>query len=209
MAEEKKGFKFPSAYTILFILIIVVAIATWIVPAGQYEVNEAGEPIPGTYHLVESNPQRIITDGLMAIVYGIQAEDGTISVYNFGELYGAIDVAFFVLVIGGFLAITMATGSIDAGIAKITTALKGREKWMIAILMAVFALGVTTYGMAEETLAFYGLSVAVVMLGAGIGTLASTIKPFATGVASAFAGVSVADGLVSRLFILDDPTFVM
>jgi uncharacterized ion transporter superfamily protein YfcC len=86
MGEEKKGFKFPSAYTILFILIIVVAIATWIVPAGQYEVNEAGEPIPGTYHQVESNPQRIIADGLMAIVYGIQAEDGTISVYNFGEL---------------------------------------------------------------------------------------------------------------------------
>jgi uncharacterized ion transporter superfamily protein YfcC len=47
MAEEKKGFNFPSAYTILFILIIIVAIATWVVPAGQYEVNEAGEPIPG------------------------------------------------------------------------------------------------------------------------------------------------------------------
>ena len=155
----------------------------------------------------------------MAIVngtYGIQDEDGAISVYNFGELYGAIDVAFFVLVIGGFLAITMATGAIDAGIAKITTALKGREKWMIAILMIVFAIGGTTYGMAEETLAFYGLiiavmiaagydsltGVAVVMLGAGIGTLASTINPFATGVASAFAGISVADGLVSRLLIL-------
>lgn len=143
MAEEKKGIKFPSAYTILFLLIILVMIATWVIPVGQYEVNEAGEPIPGTYPQVESKPQRIIGDGLMAIVngtYGIQAEDGTISVYNFGELYGAIDVAFFVLVIGGFLAITMATGSIDAGIAKITTALKGRGKWMIAILMAVFAI---------------------------------------------------------------------
>jgi uncharacterized ion transporter superfamily protein YfcC len=155
----------------------------------------------------------------MAIVsgtYGIQAEDGTISVYNFGELYGAIDVAFFVLVIGGFLAVTMVTGAIDAGIGKITTGLKGKEKWMIAILMIVFAVGGTTYGMAEETLAFYGLiiavmiaagydslvGVAVVMLGAGIGTLASTINPFATGVASAFAGISVADGMVSRLIIL-------
>jgi uncharacterized ion transporter superfamily protein YfcC len=55
MAEEKKGFMFPSAYTILFILIIIVAIATWIVPAGQYEVNEAGEPIPGSYLSVDSN----------------------------------------------------------------------------------------------------------------------------------------------------------
>ena len=217
--QEKKGFHFPTAYTILFILIILVVIATWVVPAGQYELNEEGEPIPGSYHQVESNPQKIITDGLMAIVsgtYGIQAEDGTISVYNFGELYGAIDVAFFVLMIGGFLAVTMTTGAIDAGIGKITTSLKGKEKWMIAILMIVFALGGTSYGMAEETLAFYGLivavmiaagydalvGVAVVMLGAGIGVLASTVNPFATGVASGFAGISIADGMVSRLIIL-------
>jgi uncharacterized ion transporter superfamily protein YfcC len=226
MAEEKKkGFTFPTAYTILFILIIIVVIATWVVPAGLYDRNEEGEPIPGSYHQVESNPQRIIADGLMASVngmYGIQGEDGSVSVYNSGGLYGAIDVALFVLVIGGFLAITMATGAIDAGIGKITTALKGREKWMIAILMAVFAIGGTTYGMAEETLAFYGLiiavmiaagydavvGVAVVMLGAGIGTLASTINPFATGVASAFAGISVADGLVSRLIILVAGTII-
>jgi uncharacterized ion transporter superfamily protein YfcC len=220
MAEEKKkGFTFPTAYTILFLLIIIVVIATWVVPAGLYELNEDGEPIPGSYHRVESNPQRIIADGLMAPVngmYGLEGEDGSVSVYNSGDLYGAIDVALFVLVIGGFLSITMATGAIDAGIGKITTALKGKEKWMIAILMAVFAVGGTTYGMAEETLAFFGLIVAVmiaagydavvgvatIMVGAGIGVLASTINPFATGVASAFAGISVVDGLVSRLFIL-------
>jgi uncharacterized ion transporter superfamily protein YfcC len=173
MTEEKKGFTFPTAYTILFILIIIVVIATWIVPAGQYELNEDGEPIPGSYHQVESNPQRIIADGLMAPIngmYGLEGEDGSVSVYNSGDLYGAIDVALFVLVIGGFLAITMATGAIDAGIGKITTALKGKEKWMIAILMAVFALGGTTYGMAEETLAFYGLIVAV-MIAAGYDSL--------------------------------------
>ncbi len=223
--EKKKGFKFPTAYTILFLLIIIVVIATWVVPAGQYDRNEEGEPIPGSYHRVEGNPQKIIADGLMASIngmYGLEGEDGSVSVYNVGELYGAIDVALFVLVIGGFLAITMATGAIDAGIGRITTALKGREKWMIAILMAVFAVGGTTYGMAEETLAFYGLIIAVmiaagydsvvgvatVMLGAGVGTLASTINPFATGVASAFAGISVADGMVSRLFILVAGTII-
>jgi uncharacterized ion transporter superfamily protein YfcC len=149
-------------------------------------------------------------------MYGIEGEDGSVSVYNSGGLYGAIDVALFVLVIGGFLGMTMATGAIDAGIGKITSALKGREKWMIAILMIVFALGGTSYGMAEESLAFYGLiiavmiaagydaltGVAIVMLGAGIGVLASTVNPFATGIASGFAGVSIADGLVSRLIIL-------
>ncbi len=217
--SEKAGFKFPTAYTVLFILLVLVVIATWFIPAGQYDKAEDGEPIPGSYHSVPQNPQRIIADGLLAPVngmYGLQAEDGTVSIYNAGSLYGAIDVALFVLIIGGFLGVTMATGAIDAGIGKITVALKGREKWMIVILMMVFALGGTSYGMAEESLAFYGLiiavmiaagydamtGVAVIMLGAGIGVLASTVNPFATGIASGFAGVSIADGLVSRIIIL-------
>ena len=217
--EEKKGFSFPSAYTVLFVLLILVVIATWIIPAGQYDQNADGEPIPGTYHEVDQNPQKIFADGLMAPVngmYGLEGEDGSVSVYNLGGLYGAIDVALFVLIIGGFLGMTMKTGAIDAGIGKITVALKGREKWMIAILMIVFALGGTSYGMAEETLAFYGLIIAVmiaagydaftgvsvIMIGAGIGVLASTVNPFATGVASGFAGISIADGMVSRIFIL-------
>lgn len=219
MAEEKKGFKFPTAYTILFLLIILVAIGTWIIPAGSYDYNEDGEPIPGTYHEVERNPQRIIADGMLAPIdgmYGIQDETGSVNIYNSGGLYGAIDVAMFVLIIGGFLAVTMKTGAIDAGIAYITRALKGKEKWMIAALMIVFALGGTSYGMAEETLAFYALiitvmiaagydaltGVAIVMVGAGIGVLGSTVNPFATGIASGFAGISVADGLVGRLVIL-------
>lgn len=217
--EKNGGFRFPTAYTVLFILLVLVVIATWIIPAGSYNKNEAGEPIPGSYHEVAQNPQRIIRDGLFAPVngiYGLEGEDGSISVYNSGDLYGAIDVALFVLIIGGFLGITMATGAIDAGIGKITVALKGREKWMIAILMIVFALGGTSYGMAEESLAFYGLiiavmiaagydaftGVAVIMIGAGVGVLASTVNPFATGIASGFAGISIADGLVSRLIIL-------
>ena len=221
MAEEKKkkGFQFPTAYTVLFILLIIVVIATWFIPAGQYDLDEEGSPIPGSYHEVERNPQKLIGDTLLAPIngmYGIQAEDGSVSVYNVGELYGAIDVALFVLIIGGFLAITMATGAIDAGIGWITTRFQGREKIMIIVLMIIFALGGTSYGMAEETLAFYGLiiavmlaagydtlvGVAVVMLGAGIGVLASTVNPFATGVASNFAGISIADGLVSRIIIL-------
>jgi len=70
-------------------------------------------------------------------------------------MFGAIDVALFILVIGGFIAITMKTGAIQAGIARVVQRLRGHERWMIPILMAIFALGGTTYGMAEETLAFY------------------------------------------------------
>ena len=111
-----RGFALPSAYTILFILIVIVAILTWIIPAGAYDVDPNGEPIPGTYHSVEANPQRIVVDSLMAPInglYGIEGEDGSVSVWNSGELFGAIDVALFILVIGGFLGVTMKTGAIQ------------------------------------------------------------------------------------------------
>ncbi len=219
--DEKGGRRFalPSAYTILFILIVIVALLTWIIPAGAYQVDANGEPIPGSYEQVEQNPQRIIVDSLMAPInglYGIEGEDETISVWNSGELFGAIDVALFILVIGGFLAVTMRTGSIQAGIARIVERLKGRERWMIPILMTVFAIGGTTYGMAEESLAFYALIITVMiaagydsltgasilLLGCGIGTLGSTINPFATGIASGFADTTINEGFIGRLVIL-------
>ena len=217
--EKKRRFTLPSAYTILFALIVLAALATWVVPAGTYDVNEDGEPIPGTYHEVESHPSRIIVDSLTAPInglYGIENKKGNINYYNSGTLFGAIDVALFIIVIGGFLGVTMQTGAIQAGIGRLVRRLRGKERWMIPLLMAVFALGGTTYGMAEESLAFYALIItvmiaagydaltgaAVVLLGCGIGTLGSTINPFATGIASGFAGVSISDGLVGRLVIL-------
>jgi uncharacterized ion transporter superfamily protein YfcC len=214
-----RRFALPSAYTILFILIVIVAIATWIIPAGTYQLDENGQPIPGTYTQVEQNPQRIVVDSLMAPIngmYGIEGEDGTISVWNSGELFGAIDVALFILVIGGFLGVTMRTGSIQGAIARIVERLKGRERWMIPILMTVFAIGGTTYGMAEESLAFYALIITVMiaagydalvgasilLLGCGIGTLGSTVNPFATGIASGFADTTINEGLIGRIVIL-------
>lgn len=217
--EQKSRFTLPSAYTILFALIVLAAIATWIIPAGTYDLNAAGEPIPGTYHGVASHPARILTDSLTAPInglYGIESATGNINYYNSGGLFGAIDVALFILVIGGFLGVTMKTGAIQAGIGSLVRRMEGRERLMIPALMCVFALGGTTYGMAEESLAFYALVITVmiaagydaltgavvILLGCGIGTLGSTINPFATGIASGFAGVTISDGLVSRLVIL-------
>jgi uncharacterized ion transporter superfamily protein YfcC len=217
--ERRRRFTLPSAYTILFALIVLMAIATWIVPAGVYDRDKEGAPKPGTYHEVKSNPQRILIDSLTASInglYGVEDEQGNINYYNSGTLFGAIDVALFIIVIGGFLGVTMQTGAIQAGIARLVQRLRGRERWMIPILMGVFAVGGTTYGMAEESLAFYALVItvmiaagydalvgaAVLLLGCGIGTLGSTLNPFATGIASGFAGASISEGLISRLVIL-------
>jgi uncharacterized ion transporter superfamily protein YfcC len=221
-AEEgptRRSFKLPSAYTILFILIVAVAVLTYVIPAGRYDYTADGSPIPGTYHSVPATPQRIIRDSLLAPIngmYGIEGADRTISPYNSGLLFGAIDVALFILVIGGFLGVTMQTGAIQAGISRVVERLRGRERVMIPILMVLFALGGTTYGMAEESLAFYALIITVMiaagydsllgasilLLGCGIGVLGSTINPFATGIASGFAGVTISDGIIGRIVIL-------
>ena len=206
-----KGIKFPTAYTILFMLIVFVAVLTWIVPAGIYQTEFSEElgrdtPIPGTYEQVESNPQGF-EDIVLAPISGFFDPDSNEA--------RAIDVALFVLFIGGFLGVVTKTGAIDAGINQATAALEGREKWLIPILMLLFSLGGTIYGMAEETLAFYPLllpviigagydamtAVAIIMLGAGIGTLGSTVNPFATVIASDAAGVSFTEGLDMRLMI--------
>src|SRR3954471_8322542 len=217
--QKKSRFTLPSAYTILFALIVLAAIATYLIPAGAYNLNANGEPIPGTYHEVPGHPARIIVDSLTAPInglYGIENATGNINYYNSGTLFGAIDIALFILVIGGFLGVTMKTGAIQAGIARLVEKMRGREKWLIPALMCVFALGGTSYGMAEESLAFYALVItvliaagydaltgaAVVLLGCGIGVTGSTVNPFATGIASGIAGVSISDGIIGRLIIL-------
>lgn len=205
-------FKFPSAYTILFVLIVLMAILTWIIPAGQYDTvrnEELGRnvPVAGTFHHIDPNPQGLV-DVFMAPIDGF---------YNHKtNEANAVDVAVFVLVIGAFIRVVNFTGAIDAGIARIISRLKGREHWIIPIIMGLFALGGTTYGMAEETLAFYGVlipvmiaagydavvGVAIVMIGAGIGVLGSTINPFATVIASDAAGVNFLAGVWPRIIIL-------
>jgi uncharacterized ion transporter superfamily protein YfcC len=216
---EKKRFTLPSAYTILFALIVLAAIATWVIPAGVYNLSAAGEPIPGTYHEVASHPARILVDSLTAPInglYGIENAQGNINYYNSGSLFGAIDIALFILVIGGFLGVTMKTGAIETGIGSLVKRMRGKERWMIPVLMGVFALGGTTYGMAEESLAFYALVITVmiaagydaltgasiVLLGCGIGVLGSTVNPFATGIASGIAGIPISEGIIGRIVIL-------
>ena len=170
---QKSRFALPSAYTILFALIVLAAIATWIVPAGTYNLDEEGAPIPGTYHEVDAKPSRILVDSITAPInglYGIEDAKGNINYYNEGTLFGAIDVALFIIVIGGFLGVTMKTGAIQAGIGSLVRKLEGRERLMIPALMTVFALGGTSYGMAEESLAFYAL-VITVLIAAGYDAL--------------------------------------
>ena len=126
-------------------------------------------------------------------------------------LNDAIDIAIFVLLIGGFLGVTTKTGALDAGIGNVVAKLKGKELILIPVLMFLFSLGGTSFGMAEETIAFTALvtttmiiagfdplvSVATLILGAGCGVLGSTVNPFLVSVSiGALKGVDIASNQV-------------
>jgi uncharacterized ion transporter superfamily protein YfcC len=156
--------------------------------------------IPGTYHEVEANEQGVL-DFIQSPLKGIK---------------DAIEVILFVLIIGGFIGIVNHTGAFDAGVARLASRLKGRETWLIIIISSLIALGGTTFGLAEETIAFYPILVpvflaarydamvalATIYIGSCMGTMASTVNPFSAIIASNSAGISWTSGLYGRLLML-------
>jgi uncharacterized ion transporter superfamily protein YfcC len=219
-ADEGAGktLRFPSAFTVLFVVTIAVWLLAFIIPTGSYQTNEdTGRPIPGSYERTDADLSFL--DRLMQLflspvngLYGTLNSDGFIGPDETGELYGAAGVFLFVIAIGIFITMAMSTGAIDNGVARIAQRMSTRGPILIAVLMVLFSIGGTAEGMAEETLGFYALVVplilalgydrlvaaSIILVGAGIGVLASTVNPFATGVASDAADISIGDGIVLR-----------
>ena len=139
---EQRKFRMPTAYTILFCLILLVALSTWLIPAGSYDYAD-GIPISGSYHAVAPAPQGI----------------GAALKAAFRGFYDAVDVCVFILMVGGFLGVVMKTGAIDAGVSNVISRLQGRGKPAHYLFNAAVFLvsGGTTYGMWEETMAFFPL----------------------------------------------------
>ncbi|ATL26958.1 YfcC family protein [Streptomyces formicae] len=220
-AEEppRKGkFTFPSALTVLAIVTVAVWLLAFLIPSGQYDRNGSGAPVEGTYHRVDSGQSFVDRLGDLFLspvngLYGIQDEKTSlVAPDNVGALYGSAGVFLFVLAIGSFITVVFATGALDRGIGRLAHRLRERGALLIAGVMAVFSVLGTVEGFAEETLGFYGLivplmlalgydrmtAVGAIILGAGVGVLCSTVNPFATGVASSAADISLGDGIVLR-----------
>lgn len=239
-----KNFKFPTAHTVLLVIAGLVALMTWMVPSGKYDrlgfdkdkmefvQTGQGEPqtfpatqktlddlginiplekftsgsiwkpvgIPGTYHELEPQPQ-----GFWAFVQS-----------PLKGIMEAIDVILFVLIVGGFIGVVHFTGAFDAGVARLAKALKGRETILIVLITCLIALGGTTFGLAEETIAFYPILVPVflaagydamvalgaIYIGSSIGTMCSTVNPFSAIIASDSAGINWTTGIYGRFFML-------
>lgn len=200
--NKQKRLVIPHTFTIIFLLIVFMAILTWIIPSGQFQRKEIDNRlvvIPNTYEYVKENPQNI-DDIFRATI------DGFVD---------AAEIVGFVLLVGGSFGIVNKTGAIEAGINAVVKKLRGNEIIIIPISMILFSLGGTVFGMAEETLPFYMIfvplmlaigydsltAVATVFLGAMTGNIASTINPFSVGIAQALAQITPGSGIGFRFLI--------
>ncbi|WP_397362713.1 YfcC family protein [Olleya sp. R77988] len=239
-----KKLKFPSAQTILLIIAGLVTLLTWLVPAGKYETLgynkdtnqftrtgiEKTEILPATQQTLETLAIKIplekFTTGDIYKPINIpntyqKLDPKPQGFFEFIKspvkgIVEAADIIFLVLIIGGLIGIINSTGAFDAGISWLANALKGREFILIILVTTLVAAGGTTFGFAEETIAFFPIlipvflaakydaivGIACIFLGSAIGTMCSTINPFSTIIASDAAGISWTTGFWGRIFML-------
>lgn len=204
-AESSKGikqFKVPHVYAIIFALMVIFAVLTWIVPSGSYqrqEVNGREVTVAGTYEQSEKtyideetgdevDLRQGVFDVLQAPTRGIQE---------------AIEVVAFILIVGGSFQVITKTGAITSGMGRVVRRFKNKDILIIPIAMVLFALGGTSFGMAEETLPFFAIFMPIMMamgfdsmtafmvvfVGACTGYIASTINPFNVLIAQGILGI--------------------
>lgn len=204
-AESSKGikqFKVPHVYAIIFALMVIFAVLTWIVPSGSYqrqEVNSREVTVAGTYEQSEKtyideetgdevDLRQGVFDVLQAPTRGIQE---------------AIEVVAFILIVGGSFQVITKTGAITSGMGRVVRRFKNKDILIIPIAMVLFALGGTSFGMAEETLPFFAIFMPIMMamgfdsmtafmvvfVGARTGYIASTINPFNVLIAQGILGI--------------------
>ena len=199
---RKKKFTMPQTLTIIFLLIIVMAVLTWIIPSGSFErvdIEGRAVVVAGTYEKVSSNPQGV-TEVFTAPINGF---------------IDAAEVVGFVLIVGGAFGIVNKTGAIEAIIAHTVNKMKKSQFLIIPISMILFGLGGTTFGMSEETLPFYMIfiplmtsmgydsltAVATVFIGATAGFGAATTNPFSVGIAQALSQIAPGSGIEYRVIM--------
>lgn len=246
--KEKKKFQFPTAYTVIIIVLLLVQALTFVIPSGKYSTlsyNDSKDEFvitdskdkttsePATQEVLKKYKINIsidkfkdgtlykpvaIPDSYKEIPKPKRGVVGTVLQFLNSQVQGlldSVDIMVFILVIGGVLGVVNSTGAMNAGILRLSEKLDGKQKWLIIIIMGLIALGGSTFGLAEETLAFYPIlvpifliagydtltAVATIYLGSAIGSMSSTINPFSTVIASNAAGISFTDGMPVRVIM--------
>jgi uncharacterized ion transporter superfamily protein YfcC len=219
--EEPKQRNFPSALGILAAVILLVWVATFLIDSGRYQLDEDGQPIPGSFENVDSPLD--FRDKVWELVlspinglYGISdAETGQVGPFNSGTLFGSAQVFLFILAIGGFMTVVFATGALDRGLSLLAHRFRARGALLIIVMSLVFALLGSVMSWSDEQLAFFALFVplmlalgydrlvvmAVVAVSGSIGSIGATVTPFRIGIGSDAAGVTIGDGIGLRLVL--------
>lgn len=204
--------KVPHTFVLLFALVALAAVATHFLPAGEYLRTEVGGRKlvdPDSYRSIPAHPAGL-GDVFLAWPRGLGA---------------TASIVFYIFIIGGAFGVLQATGALDALIAGVVAAARGRGEIILPALMFLFAVGGGTIGMAEETLPFLpGLVLlarrlgydevvggAIALVGAGAGFSGAFMNPFTVGVGQAIAGLPLFSGMTYRLivwFVLTTVTIV-
>lgn len=201
--EKQRKSRIPHTFVTLLAITIVMAILTWILPAGQFERAEVGGRtvvIPNSYEVVESNPQGFF-DVLQSVPTGMAA---------------TADIIFFLFIVGGAFQLITDSGMISSGISLLVQKLKGKEIWVIPILLLVFSILGATMGLSEETIVFIPIGIAlalalgydalvglsIISLGAAVGFFSGFMNPFSVGVAQEIAELPLFSGIGFRVIIL-------
>ena len=199
MALSERTRRFPDSLVLLFALIVLAQLATYILPAGEFE-RDGRQVVPGTYELVDAeplNPLRFLT----AIPEGFAA---------------AQDIIFFVFIVGGVIGVVRATGAIDALIGAAIHHLSDRPGALVSGMVLLFALGSSTVGMAEEYMPFVPIlvtmclalnmdavvAVGIIYVGAGVGYACAALNPFTVLIAQDIAGLELTSGQGFRWLLL-------
>ena len=218
-AKAPKGsFKFPGAVTTLAIVTVLVWVMVLFIPAGNYQADADGSPIPGTFQQIPSplslseKVQQLILAPING-VYGLRSvSTEVVDTETIGRIFGQIGVIVFIMSIGAFISVSFATRSLEVAVAALANRLRNKGWLLIASVMVLFSLLGSTMGFSVETLGFYALflplmaalgydrlvTASMIIIGAQIGVMASTVNPFSIGVAAGEAGVSIGDGIVLR-----------
>jgi len=188
----------------MFAMMVAALVMTWFLPSGEFqtEVNEAGREvvIPGTYSTVEEKP--VLTPWSLFTVVPRALAD-------------AQGIIFFVLIIGGALAVIRSTGAIDAMLDGLIRRF-GRLPWLLILGgMLAFGIASATLGMAEEYIPFAAILIAlcvsmrmdtmtaigIMVVGYGIGYGVALLNPFTLLVAQEVAGLQPGSGIGYRLLL--------
>jgi len=219
--EPKRSFGFPGAVTTLAIVTVLVWAAALFIPAGHYQTDADGSPIPGTFESVpspltfEQKVEQLILAPVNG-VYGLRSvSTEVVDTETVGRIFGQIGVIVFIMSIGAFISVSFATRSLEVAVAALAHRLRDQGWLLITSVMVLFSLLGSTMGFSVETLGFYALFIplmsalgydrlvtaSMIILGALVGVMGSTVNPFSIGVAAGEAGVSLGDGLLLRVVL--------